>query len=84
MPDQAEPALLWFSDLKMVKVARAAGGRLVQLDTRNPSRIRFGFAGLPDDFELRVFNGEVTLNARAYMDADEAANAMLAQMRRGR
>ena len=72
------------SDIRLAALAKAAGGELVELDNSNPARLVFVFAGVPRDFQLRVFSGKVTLDAGAVLSSLEQVHGLLADFRRGR
>jgi hypothetical protein len=72
------------SDLRLAAIARAAGGRLVDIDSANPGRVVFVYADLRPDFDLAVMNREVTVNAQDVLAAFEGVHGLLANLRRGR
>lgn len=72
------------SDVRLAAIARAAGGRLVDIDSTNPSRVVFVYADLRPDFDVAVLNREVTLNAQDVLAAFEGVHGLLANLRRGR
>jgi hypothetical protein len=73
----------WTADARLAAIGRAAGGRLVELDTRNPGRVRFGY-DLPADFDVRVINRDIVVNGADVLTAFESINGLLADLRRGR
>lgn len=70
------------SDRVLAALARAAGGKLVRIDDRNPGRLIFFFLETPTDFDTEVFNGSITVNAQAVYAALEGIHSLLAKYRR--
>lgn len=70
------------TDHKLAAAAPLAGGRLQQI-AQDPTtgRLTFIFSDLPPTFVQDVFNGDMTVNLRDYINALEQVHALIAQYR---
>jgi hypothetical protein len=73
------------SDAKVAVIATAIGGKLLDLDTRDPARFIFVFGGeVPADFDFRIQRGDLRVEARAVIAAMNAVYGLIRDRRRGR
>jgi hypothetical protein len=74
---QAEP--LSFTDPKLTAAALATGGRLQRVEVAPSGRLTFAITGVPSDFTMRIANDDVTVSARAFINAMETVLSLIAQ-----